>query len=137
MLSTPQPFPLALPSNPSLIPTYLYHNYTCVAIHTITYTFIIIIIPINTYFRKKTHHDIHVLPCSPPLRSFYGGFQVCKYGLKLSSPDLDNVGNAVGAGVFSILPMLPSAYFRRHIPYAMVLIAIDVYNEVADSSKSS
>jgi hypothetical protein len=67
--------------------------------------------------------------CALLLYRFYGGYHACKYVSRVAR-DKNDMGNSVVAAVGTVAPMALSATFRRNIPYAALLVAIDFYNEL-------
>jgi hypothetical protein len=49
----------------------------------------------------------------------------------------DDWGNPATAGLLTVGPLLASATFRRNVPYAVLLIGMDVVSEASSSSSSS
>jgi hypothetical protein len=64
------------------------------------------------------------LPCR-----FYATFQATKYFTRVVRNESD-YANGLTAGVVAVTPMLVSATFRRNVPYAVLLIAMDMISEM-------
>lgn len=75
-------------------------------------------------------------PSSPPSFSFYSSYQGIKYISKVAR-DEDDWGNPATAAFMTVAPLLVSATFRRNVPYAVLLIGMDVFSEATASTPSS
>lgn len=78
---------------------------------------------------------VHDKPFFLPLltkNSFYSAYQGIKY-LSRVARDEDDWGNPTTAGLLTVAPLMASATFRRNVPYAMLLIGLDVVSEASSS----
>lgn len=57
----------------------------------------------------------------------FGTYQIMRCALEKNT-DLDEYTNAGVAAVGSMLPFLPSRIMRRNMPFALMLVGMDVYN---------
>lgn len=67
--------------------------------------------------------------------SFYSMYQGVKYVSRVARGE-DDWGNPTTAALLTIGPLLASATFRRNVPYAVLLIGMDVVSEASSSSSS-
>lgn len=67
--------------------------------------------------------------------SFYSAYQGIKYLSRVARGE-DDWGNPTTAGFLTVAPLMASATFRRNVPYAMLLIGLDVVSEVSSSPSS-
>ena len=79
---------------------------------------------------RPTHKPAH-----SHLHSFYSSYQGIKYVSRVAR-DEDDWGNPVTAALCTVAPLMVSATFRRNVPYALLLIGMDVVSEASSSSSS-
>lgn len=73
------------------------------------------------------HHHHHYY------HSFYSMYQGIKYMSRVARGE-DDWGNPTTAALLTIGPLMASATFRRNVPYAVLLIGMDVVSEASSSS---
>jgi hypothetical protein len=71
----------------------------------------------------------HHLTTTALFGAMFGTYQVMRCTLEKVGPaDMDEYAMAGTAAVGSMLPFLPSRIMRRNMPFALMLVGMDVYN---------
>jgi hypothetical protein len=66
---------------------------------------------------------------------FFGGYHCLRRTLNLYFPQPSWEDNIVLAGSISLIPIIAAAPARHFLPYAVMMVALDGFNEYNDQSK--
>ncbi|GAB5031892.1 Hypothetical protein NocV09_00701550 [Nannochloropsis oceanica] len=91
---------------------------------------------LNTLPSKAKFSGEHIGSAALVFSIFYSSYQGIKYISKVAR-DEDDWGNPATAAITTVAPLLLSATFRRNVPYAVLLIGMDVFSEATASTPSS
>lgn len=87
---------------------------------------------LNTMPAKAKFSAEHVGSAALVFSIFYSSYQGVKYISRVAR-DEDDWGNPATAALFTVAPLLVSTTFRRNVPYAVLLIGMDVLSEATAS----
>ena len=70
----------------------------------------------------------HQLLCVGWFSAFYATYQGAAYLISEKRPDLSANERLVTAGALTLLPMSPSRVIRRNLPFALMIVGLDIYH---------
>lgn len=89
---------------------------------------------LNTLPAKAKFSAEHVGSAALVFSIFYASYQGVKYISKVARDDEDDWGNPVTATFVTVLPLMASTTFRRNVPYALLLIGMDVVSDASSQN---